>query len=970
LIICGNIEVNPGFNPTHAYSGADITSYMKSKGTKILHMNARSLGSKLDEIKVLIEELKPDLFCVSETWFNRDISDIEVQINEYFLIRNDRSDGRAGGGVAVYIRQNRNFEFDVLNNSSNFEFITLKLKYKNKRAFYVSSVYRPPDSNLSTNGWNELLERLLCPSGSEHIILGDLNIDLLKPDSKVWVNNVKSTGYDQIIEKETRITDTTASLIDHIYVSLIDNISNSGTIDIPISDHQFIFVSRKLNFRLKYNNKKREFLEVRLWKNFNFDKLLEILNKVDFSQLYSTKLFNSDDFCEKLTEKLCNVFNTIIPLKKFKPKIRSSTPYINNEIKSLIRERNFYYKKYKKSLEAGLPYDDFHNIYIFYRNKVSNSIKYHKRYYFKKLIEDNRNNTKSLWRILTSVMKLNFSFNIEKPENEIDVEKINEYFVTEPQKVVDESLSSFSDSEDGEECLNNTSLVNNRFDFPEMSENDLQEVLHEIHNKNSCGNDIITNKMLKIITPLIVPHILALINLIIKTSKFPDCWKTSKVFPLFKGSGDRSDFNNFRPISQLPSMSKLFEKHIFKTLSDFLDRNSYLSCNQFGFRRNRSTIDALLQIQKTICNARHKKLYVCVIAIDFKKAFDILCRKILFKKLFLYGLSLKSIDLIISYFSERQQFVSFYGKNSKSLRINTGVIQGSIIGPLLFSIYIDDMMKIELNCKIILYADDTTLIFMHKDLVELEKIINLNMILLSRWLLKNNLVINYDKSHFLLIGSKNSNNFNVNINNKSIRRTLELKILGLTFDEFLKFDKHIETRVQKTSKFIRVFAKLRHFMPFFSLSLMFKALLLPQMTYACEVWGFTYDKYLMKLEVLQNIMARVITFSVHRETAYPLFKKLKWIKLKDIITINSSKFIFKAVNGMSCEPSNNLFSLLPKRRTRSDADYQLKIENWKLQYLRNSLFYKGVETWNELPVSLRLLNNFKVFKKNLRNLFI
>jgi predicted AAA+ superfamily ATPase len=103
--------------------------------------------------------------------------------------------------------------------------------------------------------------------------------------------------------------------------------------------------------------------------------------------------------------------------------------------------------------------------------------------------------------------------------------------------------------------------------------------------------------------------------------------------------------------------------------------------------------------------------------------------------------------------------------------------------------------------------------------------------------LNNNLVINYDKSHFLLIGSKNSNNFNVNINNKSIRRTLELKILGLTFDEFLKFDKHIETRVQKTSKFIRVFAKLRHFMPSFFLSLMSQALLLPQMTYCCDLSG-------------------------------------------------------------------------------------------------------------------------------------
>ncbi len=181
-------------------------------------------------------------------------------------------------------------------------------------------------------------------------------------------------------------------------------------------------------------------------------------------------------------------------------------------------------------------------------------------------------------------------------------------------------------------------------------------------------------------------------------------------------------------------------------------------------------------------------MYICVIAIDFKKAFDILCRKILFRKLSSFGLSIKSINLIKSYLTDRKQFVSLYGKKSTLLSLDIGVIQGSVIGPLLFSMYINDITKIGLNCETILYADDTTFIFSHKNLAELEKIVNENMIILTEWLLENKLVVNYKKSHFMIIGSKNSCNFKVSINNNSIIETSEIKILGVIFDDLLKFE--------------------------------------------------------------------------------------------------------------------------------------------------------------------------------------
>jgi hypothetical protein len=163
-------------------------------------------------------------------------------------------------------------------------------------------------------------------------------------------------------------------------------------------------------------------------------------------------------------------------------------------------------------------------------------MKYHKRGYFKKLIENNRNSSRNLWRILTSVLKFDFTFSAKESETEIDIEKINEYFVSEPQKDSNDCVLSTQEQEVTNErienYLNSDFTPNNYFDFREMSENDLKEALNGMHSKNSCGTDIITNKMLKLIGPLIIPHILALINLVIKTSKFADCWKTSKVFPL------------------------------------------------------------------------------------------------------------------------------------------------------------------------------------------------------------------------------------------------------------------------------------------------------------------------------------------------------------------------------------------------------------------------------------------------------
>jgi hypothetical protein len=244
---------------------------------------------------------------------------------------------------------------------------------------------------------------------------------------------------------------------------------------------------KKIQEYIYFKNVSRfeKFIETSFWKDFECEKLLKIVNKIYFSRLYSSKDFNPKDFCEKLTEKLCIAWNSIIPLKKFKPRIRSSTPWINAEVIALVRERNFYYKK---SLNACLPHEYYYNIY-FYRNKSANSMKYHNRNYFKKLIKNNKNSSRNLWRILTSVLKFDITFSTKESETEIDIENINEYFVSEPQKVSNECVSSTKEPKVTDERIEshlNTDFdtPNNYFNFRNMSENDLKEALNGMYSKS------------------------------------------------------------------------------------------------------------------------------------------------------------------------------------------------------------------------------------------------------------------------------------------------------------------------------------------------------------------------------------------------------------------------------------------------------------------------------------------------------
>jgi hypothetical protein len=232
--------------------------------------------------------------------------------------------------------------------------------------------------------------------------------------------------------------------------------------------------------------------------------------------------------------------------------------------------------------------------------------------------------------------------------------ELNDHFVSVASQLV-ENDSNLKEVIDSNEVI---SPVMEPYEIPEVNNDIVLEILKDLPNKQSTGHDNISLKMIKSVIWILLPHIVALINIIVNTSIFPNCWKISKVIPIYKGSGVKNDPNNFRPISLLSVMSKIFGRHVHKTLNDYLNKNKLLSHNQFGFREKSSTVDALLNIQKEIIELRRKGFYVCVVTLDLRKAFDLVNRKLLIKKLKKYGIGPKALKFFESYFENRKKICS------------------------------------------------------------------------------------------------------------------------------------------------------------------------------------------------------------------------------------------------------------------------------------------------------------------------
>ena len=428
-----------------------------------------------------------------------------------------------------------------------------------------------------------------------------------------------------------------------------------------------------------------------------------------------------------------------------------------------------------------------------------------------------------------------------------------------------------------------------------MTAADIFEIINSMKPKASSGIDELSNKILKHIQEVIVPPLTIIINQMLNTGLFPEKLKVSKVIPLYK-KGDEHLFTNYRPISLLPSMSKIFEKVIFKQLSYYFEENCLIFTNQYGFRKQHSTEHAALHLTDYLNTEMDNMNTPLSIFLDLSKAFDTLNHDILLAKLKYYGINGISLNLLNTYLRDRKQYVQVESHCSKILDIKQGVPQGSILGPLLFIIYINDFPKASNIFNFLMYADDTTL-FCCVDNIKPEnrnRLINEELQKVNNWLISNKLSLNVNKTKYMQFFKppKHVSHLNLQINNNIISCVNTFNFLGLQLNDNLKWNTHIEFISKKITRTIGLLYKMKYILPQDILLSIYNTLVLPHLNYCIISWG-THNVAILQL---QKRALRAICNSGYKSHSEPLFKMCNVLKINELYETKLLTFYHKIAN--------------------------------------------------------------------------
>ena len=657
----------------------------------------------------------------------------------------------------------------------------MEVNRQKERNLIVGVIYGPPKQSLQEfiNDLGLLITRI-SKENKKCYIMADWNVDLMKHQSHdktgECLDIMFSRSFFPLISRPTRITSNSATLIDNIFTNDSKNCSASGLLFNDISDHLPIFTI--LSDHCKNTSKKIyvTFLDKNANNMAAFKAELQTVNWDDV-----TGHSDPNSAYETFLSKYIASYNKCFPLKKVK--VRNghlNKRWLSKGLLKSIKRKNILYKRYLCN-----PSSDCENQYKKYRNKLTSSLRAAKRIYYAKKLEACKSNMKSTWTILNEIINKKSKSNLPTTFNVDDKE------IPNPTQMADHFCAYFTNigpnlANSIPPCLtSHRSFLSGAFMkslyLQPTTEQEIIEICASFRAGTAAGYDQITRNVIKEIIDLIVQPLMYITNLPLRSGTVPDQVKIARVVPLFK-TGDLSLFTNYRPVSVLPAFSKILERIVYNRLINFLNKFSILSNNQYGFRKNHSTAYALIQLYDKLSDAIDQGKVTLGLFIDLSKAFDTVNHDILLAKLEFYGVRGCALQWFKSYLSCRTQFVQYNGYNSSSKHIKCGVPQGSILGPLLFLLYINDLCNVSEALDFILFADDTNIFFSHNDSNQMMEIVNNELKKLPSWFQANKLSINIKKSNFILFKTKQNKqklDLHISINDIEIGRVNEVLFLGV-----------------------------------------------------------------------------------------------------------------------------------------------------------------------------------------------
>ena len=800
--------------------------------------------------------------------------------------------------------------------------------------------------------------------------MGDFNINLLNTDSHQHTNEffnlMTSNSFYPLISKPTRITSNSATLIDNIFSNNLELSMISGILYSDLSDHLPIFQVTQLKVPTNPVPYKRQ---IRIINNTNTSEFKSKISKIDWSYLYN---FNSTNNCyNTFSNVLISIYNESFPLKTVNFTVDNlSKPWFSDGLANSCRRKNSLYKQY---IINPTPFNKLN--YQKYRNKYYSLIKIARKKYFHDKLSRVSSNLKQTWNVIKQVISKS------QTNHHIHTIKDSQGTYSDPLQIANKFNNYFTsigpllakkvpNLKTSHLHFLTGSYPNNFFLTP-TSPSEISSIVCSLSPSRSEGHDGLCITPVKEVIDCLSHPLAYLCNLSFSTGVFPDSLKIAKVIPIFK-TDDPSNFSNYRPISILSCLSKILEKLVHSRLSKFLTKFEILNHQQYGFRQHHSTYMAVLDLVSKIFQGFEKNEFTIGIFVDLKKAFDTVDHSVLIDKLDFYGIRGIPLAWFASYLSNRKQFVQIDTISSITQPIKCGVPQGSVLGPLLFILYINDLFHSSSFLSFILFADDTNIFFSHKDINTLFDTVNTELNTVSSWFNANKLTLHPDKTKFILFFPPrkkiSETNIRISINGNNISRVSNTKFLGVIINENLCWKPHITSICSKASKIIGIFCKARQLLSSLTLLTLYNSLFLPYLTYCNLIWASTYTSHSKPLFLLQKKAVRIISFAPPRSHTKPFFLKFNILPLLSIYKYQISCFVFSHIN--KCLPSS-LSSLLQFNFELHDhltrSRFNLHKINLKYQF---SICSQAPAIWNNIPLSIRNTLNTSNFKSKLKLHFL
>ena len=786
--------------------------------------------------------------------------------------------------------------------------------------------------------------------------------------SRMLQSTCNSLNFSQIVQEPTRFQFNRVTnsmeipLIDHIYTNHKFRCSSVSNITFGGSDHNLIGYVRYSADTLGI---KSNTIRKRSYKEFDQEKFLADLRIVDWSLVYQS--LDVDLAAHNLANLIRTVLDKHAPWVLFQTR-KKYVPWLSKETEDLMKTRDILKSTAvslnKEGRDSKIVWSEYKKV----RNKVNNRRKFEEINFKKEKMAASIGCLTSTWKTAKSFM--DWDTNSGSPQQlvvngtliskSLDIANSLNTFFIEKVKDIRQGIPNVQNS--FEKCREKMKMndKNCRRSMSHVSVHTVRKMLKKLKSSKSTSIDGLDNFSIKISAEIIAEPLHHVICLSILQKKFPSEWKLSKVIPLHK-KGSKDERNNYRPVAILSPLSKILERIIHEQIYKYFSQNKIFHQNLHGYRSNRSTLTALISMYDRWVRASSRGEISGAVLLDLSAAFDLVEPSILIKKLQIYGLEEDFVTWIDSYVEERYQGVWIRHVLSDLIRCDIGVPQGSILGPLLFLIYFNDLPD-HLQCKTDSYADDTTLSTSNSKIAEIGQTLTEDCSNVSEWMKSNRLKLNATKTHVMVLGTqqrlaRTQESLDVKMDGLELKEDQEKceLLLGCKIQSNIKW--HMQ--VAKLSRRLTALMNLKFVLPFALLKQVTEGIFNSVLVYCLPLYGGCETRCLKELQVMQNRAAQIVCRAPPRANRATMFEKLDWLTVNQLVVYHSQILVY---NVRKTKQPDYLADILNKDNRMG----KIIVSNTDLSIVKKSFTFRAAEQWNSLPSDIRHALTTRNFKKQLK----